>query len=421
MPWQRQNGIYRIKRNVPGIGKVNRSLRTRKLKRARTRENMIIDLANAARLDLVEAWLDGEVSIQRLETARSKGDLHELIEELEKTDVPLIDACKRALASQAGNVGEEETIEGYRRTLKQFTRFTKNDLLDLDRDDERNELPMEWDEDAESVSAREAVTQHRINKFLGWRRHTLGRSASTVNNDRSALSVLASHCHGASWIDEEIDFSWEDTAVRIRWLSVDQIREYLGAHEGMEQVLHFVLIGSALRLGEALGLRGCDVNLEADDNWGVIGDSKTSSGVRSVYIPGWVIQRLETFLARRDPGPDDRLFPIAKRTAQKHHRDVCDDLEIDGGKPGPGADDEAANDRYRIHDHRHTAAVQLAKAGMPLNLLQRQLGHGTIGQTMRYARFHPEYADHKPYFDRMGDRIDIEQLDGWQKPSRHIA
>ena len=49
MPWQRQNDIYRIKRNVPGIGKVNRSLRTKKASRARKREDMIIDLANAAR------------------------------------------------------------------------------------------------------------------------------------------------------------------------------------------------------------------------------------------------------------------------------------------------------------------------------------------------------------------------------------
>lgn len=207
--------------------------------------------------------------------------------------------------------------------------------------------------------------------------------------------------------------------MRVRWLTVDQIREYLDAYEGMEQVLHSVLLGSALRVGEALDLRGCDVNLEADDNWGVIGDSKTGSGVRSVYIPGWVIQRLDAYLTRHAPGPDDRLFPIAKRTAQKHHRNVCDELEIDGGKPGPGADDEAADDRYRIHDHRHTAAVQLAKAGMPLNLLQRQMGHGTIGQTMRYARYHPDYTDHQPYFDRVGDRIDLEQLDGWQKPPRH--
>jgi hypothetical protein len=56
---------------------------------------------------------------------------------------------------------------------------------------------------------------------------------------------------------------------------------------------------------------------------------------------------------------------------------------------------------YTIHDHRHTAAVHLAKAGMPLHLLQRQLGHKHITMTMRHAAFHPNYNDVAGYFDRV--------------------
>ncbi|MBT6373465.1 MAG: tyrosine-type recombinase/integrase, partial [Gemmatimonadales bacterium] len=43
----------------------------------------------------------------------------------------------------------------------------------------------------------------------------------------------------------------------------------------------------------------------------------------------------------------------------------------------------------------------LARAGMPLHLLQGQLGHKNIAMTMRYAKFHPDYADVAAYFDRV--------------------
>ena len=33
-----------------------------------------------------------------------------------------------------------------------------------------------------------------------------------------------------------------------------------------------------------------------------------------------------------------------------------------------------------------------ARSGMPLNLIQQQLGHANISQTMRYARFNPDYG-----------------------------
>ena len=62
---------------------------------------------------------------------------------------------------------------------------------------------------------------------------------------------------------------------------------------------------------------------------------------------------------------------------------------------------------YTIHGHRHTAAVHLARAGLPLNLLMRQLGHSTIKMTMRYAAFHPAYSDMEEYFDRVGETLGL--------------
>lgn len=45
--------------------------------------------------------------------------------------------------------------------------------------------------------------------------------------------------------------------------------------------------------------------------------------------------------------------------------------------------------------------LHLARAGMPLHLLQGQLGHANIDQTMRYARFHPDNGDVGEYFETM--------------------
>jgi hypothetical protein len=44
---------------------------------------------------------------------------------------------------------------------------------------------------------------------------------------------------------------------------------------------------------------------------------------------------------------------------------------------------------------------------MPLHLLQQQLGHANVEQTMRYARFHPDYGDVAEYFDRVDRRLGL--------------
>jgi len=55
----------------------------------------------------------------------------------------------------------------------------------------------------------------------------------------------------------------------------------------------------------------------------------------------------------------------------------------------------------------HTAAVALARSGMPLGLLQRQLGHEHITTTMLYAQFHPEYSETAKYFEQVGEHFGL--------------
>ena len=58
-------------------------------------------------------------------------------------------------------------------------------------------------------------------------------------------------------------------------------------------------------------------------------------------------------------------------------------------------------------------AVALARAGIPLHILQRQLGHKHIEMTMKYATFHPDYNDVAPHFERMGRMLGLYSANGY--------
>jgi integrase len=147
-----------------------------------------------------------------------------------------------------------------------------------------------------------------------------------------------------------------------------------------------------MRLGEAEALSVCDLRFEGTGGSALVHSSKTESGVRTVFLPRWVTEGVVTHLQAKGLSGEDRLFAMARRTVQKEHSRACQIAGIHD---------------YTIHDHRHTAAVHLARAGMPLHLLQQQLGHARIDMTMRYARFHPEYGDVRTYFERVAEGLGL--------------
>jgi len=121
-------------------------------------------------------------------------------------------------------------------------------------------------------------------------------------------------------------------------------------------------------------------------------ESKTNAGIRHVFVPRWAADAVAAHVREQNRSGSDAIFTIPRRTVQKEHKRACEDAGIDD---------------YTIHDHRHTAAVALARAGVPLQNLQGQLGHANITQTMKYALFHPEYSDLSPYFDRVAQRFGL--------------
>ncbi len=116
------------------------------------------------------------------------------------------------------------------------------------------------------------------------------------------------------------------------------------------------------------------------------------TGVRPIFVPPWVAEAVRSHADESVVSGRDLIFTIPRRTVQAEHSRACNLAGIFD---------------YTIHDHKHTAAVALARAGIPLNLLQRQLGHKHIAMTMRYAQFHPDYSDTSIYFDRVGAKFGL--------------
>jgi hypothetical protein len=139
-----------------------------------------------------------------------------------------------------------------------------------------------------------------------------------------------------------------------------------------------LLVGTGMRIGEGEALRMCDHRFGSTENRVSVRSSKTQSGVRSVFVPPWGAAAVKAHVDGTGSSGTEPVFTTPRRVVQAEHKRACGLVGL--------------HDSW-IHDPRHTAAVALPRAGLPLHLLQQQLGHKHITMTMKYARFHSDYSD----------------------------
>jgi len=365
MTTKRGNGVLYVKRRLPSVGRVYRSLGTKNRRRARQYEDVLERLCDRGHADLVRLWLEGRVSLAELVEHYETGQLAELRTRSE--DEPLVQARDEALRHKAPDV-TPSTLNRYETGLKHFVGFMGN-----------------------TATVREALTTEKVQAF---KKHRLSEGAKheTVNNDLGAVSILTTYCLERGWVESRPKVKRFKSKIRIRYLEPEQINVYMATVRRPFRSLFQLLIGTGMRLGEAERLRVCDLRLGEQGARALIEDSKTPQGVRPVFVPEWTACSLRAHVEAQNLAVTDLVFSLPRRTVQKEHRRAC----RLAGLPA-----------YTIHDHRHTAAVCLARAGMPLHLLQQQLGHTRIDMTMRYARFHPEYGDVARYFERVGETLGL--------------
>src|SRR5688572_16475083 len=152
-----------------------------------------------------------------------------------------------------------------------------------------------------------------------------------------------------------------------------------GVHAARARGLIVVLWRAGLRIQEALSLAEVDL----DEHRGALLVRSGKGGKRrEVGMDQWGFEQLRPWLGYRTRMPVGPLFCI-----------------IDGptcGRPWSAdaarsqlrrlAADAGVRRRFAPHQLRHAHAVELAHEGVPLNVIQRQLGHTNLGVTSIYLQ-----------------------------------
>jgi len=372
MPYKRENTYY-VKRSLPGIGQTYKTLCTSSATRAQDLESMVLKLCDRGHLEPVQAWLDDRVTVQKLAEAYESGQMPGLMTELRSCAVPLVEAIDRALTSKAPDV-KPTTLRRYFEAAQDVKRVAFKRLGP--------------DATVQQVLDDEFVQEYKAGRLKE------KAAKSTINKGLQVISLLATYGLKREWITKRPTIRRYTVPDRIQYIESDQIPAYMAAVRSPFRVQFQLLIGTAMRLGETEDTRVCDVRFGHGECRILLKDAKTPTGVRPVFVPPWCADALRIHIDQTGRSGTDPVFQIPRRTVQKEHGRACRIAGIID---------------YTIHDHRHTAAVHLARSGLPLDMLQKQLGHKHIQQTMKYAAFHPEYNDVGRFFDVVAERLGVGQ------------
>jgi len=136
-----------------------------------------------------------------------------------------------------------------------------------------------------------------------------------------------------------------------------------------------VLRASGLRISEALALRVGDV-FEHEGSVGLHVRCGKGRKERRVAVTQDGIEPLRTWQRARASLPGDVLFPTLAggKLDTSYVRHLLPRLARKAG----------VTQRVHAHGLRHTHAFGLANAGVPVHVVQRQLGHSSLDTTGRY-------------------------------------
>lgn len=160
---------------------------------------------------------------------------------------------------------------------------------------------------------------------------------------------------------------------RRKYLTPGERTRFIAAARGSPpeiETLCLVLAWTGCRITEALNL----VHADLDREGGVITirclKKRRDGVVREVPVPSTLMGLLARVHGKGLP--DARLWPIARVTAWRHIKDVMQVANVGATAACPKG-------------LRHGFGVHAVRSGVPLNLLQRWLGHADIATTSIYA------------------------------------
>ena len=140
-----------------------------------------------------------------------------------------------------------------------------------------------------------------------------------------------------------------------------------------------VLWRAGLRISEALAVAESDL----DRARGAVLVRQGKGGARrEVGMDVWAWERLEPWLAIRATLPVGALFCVLRGPTRGR---PCSPAGI-RSQLHRVAQAAGVRRRFAPHQLRHAHAVEMSREGVPLLVIQRQLGHSDLGITSRYLR-----------------------------------
>jgi integrase len=213
----------------------------------------------------------------------------------------------------------------------------------------------------------------------------------SVNKAIGALRTLLKFCQSRGYVSQNVaTFVKKLKAQTLSDRPMDQavllpaeIARMITAADPDWRAALGVLAYGGLRLGELLGVRWGDVELDQRrllvrqqlcGESGEFREPKTKAGVRFVELPAFVIRELREWKLRCPKGELDLCFPNSDGGSMDQFnfrgRIFCAALR------------RAKLRRVRVHDLRHGAASLMIAAGCDIASVSRQLGHANVAVTL---------------------------------------
>jgi len=223
------------------------------------------------------------------------------------------------------------------------------------------------------------ITTEDIREYLDWYQGLNNCSNITLDNHRKGLSTLFSWMHKNEYI-------FKNPMVRIKKikgqhkvkkafsdLEIETLRDNIGPEDYRTRAVFELLLSSGIRVGELKGLNRDDMNFHTM-SFKVLGKGNKE---RVAYFNDTAKLYLQKYLkSRTDDEP--ALFIASKpephRLSKHQHEKMIRELGIKAGV-----------EKTHPHRFRRTMATRAIERGMPIEQVQKLLGHENISTTMIYV------------------------------------
>jgi len=239
------------------------------------------------------------------------------------------------------------------------------------------------------------ITTRDIDAFLS----KLPVSRKTKKNIFSTLKLILKQ--GRAWgnLRENI---WESTKkigvseTEVRAYTDAEVESILSRSAGAKRLFYWLAVETGVRSGELCGLRVCDVDQfkklvrVRQAVWrGKVQTPKTKNAIRDIPIPAEIVDALRVHIGDRTEG-----FVFTTKNGTPWNADLVLKRHLRGKlKVMDG----------HLHMFRHTFATRQLHAGVPIAVVSKLLGHGSISTTLNiYAHV---LAEHLEQFERQRAKI----------------